>query len=176
MIQKLKKLLLLICLSSASTIYAQTTTISGTVSDSSDGMSLPGVNVVEKGTVNGTSTDIDGNYTIQLSGENAVLQFTFIGYEDLEVAVNGQSVIDVSISESAEALNEVVITAFGFEKKTKSVGYSITQVKGDEINRVKTTSPLQALRGKVAGVNISNGANGIKGSARVVIRGNSSFN
>ena len=176
MIQKLKKLLLLICLSSASTIYAQTTTISGTVSDSSDGMSLPGVNVVEKGTINGTSTDIDGNYTIQLSGENAVLQFTFIGYEDLEVAVNGQSVIDVSISESAEALNEVVITAFGFEKKTKSVGYSITQVKGDEINRVKTTSPLQALRGKVAGVNISNGANGIKGSARVVIRGNSSFN
>jgi TonB-linked SusC/RagA family outer membrane protein len=176
MIQKLKKLLLLICVLSAPTIYAQTTTISGTVTDSSNSMPLPGVNVVEKGTMNGATTDFDGNYSIQVSDKNAVLQFSFLGYLDNEISVSGQTVINAALEESSEALDEVVITAFGFEKKTKAAGYSITQVKGEELNRVKTTSPLQALRGKVAGVNISNGATGIKGSARVVIRGNSSFN
>ena len=97
MIQKLKKLLLLICVFSAHTIYAQTTTVSGTVTDSSDQMSIPGVNVVEKGTTNGAITDFDGNYTIKVSGENAVLQFSFLGYMDIEVAVNGQDLIDVAL-------------------------------------------------------------------------------
>ena len=73
-------------------------------------------------------------------------------------------------------LEEVVVSSFGFEKKTKALGYSVSQVEGDEISRVKSTNPLQALRGKVAGVNISNNASGIKGSTRVVIRGSSSFN
>ena len=176
MIQKLKKLLLLICVFSVHAIYAQTTTVSGTVTDASDGMALPGVNVVEDGTMNGATTDIDGKYTLQVSDANAVLKFTFIGYKDMSLAVSGQSQLDISLEQSSEDLDEVVITAFGFEKKTKSVGYSITQVKGDEISRVKSASPLQALRGKVAGVNINNNATGIKGSTRVVIRGNSSFN
>ena len=78
MIQKFKKLLLLISVFSAHTIYAQTTSISGTVTDSSDSMSLPGVNVLEKGTMNGAVTDFDGNYTIEVSNENAVLQFSLI--------------------------------------------------------------------------------------------------
>ena len=149
--------------------------VTGVVTDKA-GLPLPNVNVIEKGTNNGTITDFDGNYTIEVSDDNAVLQFTYLGYKEMEVSVNGQTVINISLEEGNEALNEVVITAFGFEKKTKSVGYSITQLKGDELNRVKTGNPLQALRGKVAGVNISNGATGIKGSARVVIRGNSSFN
>ena len=85
MIQKLKKLLLLICVFSAPTIYAQTTTISGTVTDSSNSMPLPGVNVVEKGTMNGATTDFDGNYSIQVSDKNAVLQFSFLGYLDLSL-------------------------------------------------------------------------------------------
>ena len=149
--------------------------VTGVVTDKA-GLPLPNVNVIEKGTNNGTITDFDGNYTIEVSDDNAVLQFTYLGYKEMEVSVNGQTVINISLEEGNEALNEVVITAFGFEKKTKSVGYSITQLKGEELNRVKTGNPLQALRGKVAGVNISNGATGIKGSARVVIRGNSSFN
>jgi TonB-linked SusC/RagA family outer membrane protein len=176
MILKLKKLLLLICVLSVHVIHAQITTISGTVIDSSNSMPIPEVTVVEKGTINGVITDFDGNYTIQISDENAILQFSSLGYLDYEITVSGNTVINVALEESSESLDEVVITAFGFEKKTKSVGYSITQVKGEELSRVKTTNPLQALRGKVAGVNISNGATGIKGSARVVIRGNSSFN
>jgi TonB-linked SusC/RagA family outer membrane protein len=176
MILKLKKLFLLICVLSVHVIHAQITTISGTVIDSSNSMPIPEVTVVEKGTINGVITDFDGNYTIQISDENAILQFSSLGYLDYEITVSGNTVINVALEESSESLDEVVITAFGFEKKTKSVGYSITQVKGEELSRVKTTNPLQALRGKVAGVNISNGATGIKGSARVVIRGNSSFN
>lgn len=176
MILKLKKLFLLICVLSVHVIHAQITTISGTVIDSSNSMPLPEVTVVEKGTINGAITDFDGNYTIQISDENAILQFSSLGYLDYEITVSGNTVINVALEQSSESLDEVVITAFGFEKKTKSVGYSITQVKGEELSRVKTTNPLQALRGKVAGVNISNGATGIKGSARVVIRGNSSFN
>ena len=78
--------------------------------------------------------------------------------------------------EPGNELEEVVVSSFGFEKKTKSLGYSVTQVEGDEVSRVKSTNPLQALRGKVAGVNISNNASGVKGSTRVVIRGSSSFN
>ena len=119
---------------------------------------------------------LTGNILLKFLGKNAVLMFSYLGFKTVEVPLNGENVVNVSLEVGGEALDEVVITAFGFEKKTKSIGYSITQVKGEELNRVKTTSPLQALRGKVAGVNISNSSTGIKGSARVVIRGNSSFN
>ena len=172
-------LLVLIIVFSAVNTFAQTTTttITGTITDSTDGMELPNVTVLEKGTTNGTTSDFNGKYSIKISSKNAVLMFSYLGFKTVEVPLNGENVVNISLEEGGEALDEIVITAFGFEKKTKSVGYSITQVKGDELNRVNTGgNPLQALRGKVAGVNISNGATGIKGSARVVIRGNSSFN
>ena len=176
MIQKLMNMFLVVFVFSAFNISAQTTIITGTITDSSDGMELPSVTVQEKGTSNGTTSDFNGKYTIEISNKNATLQFSYLGYKTKEVTLNGEPLLNVILEQSSEALDEVVITAFGFEKKTKSIGYSITQVKGEELNRVKTTSPLQALRGKVAGVNISNSSTGIKGSARVVIRGNSSFN
>ena len=175
MIQKLKKLLLLICVFSAHTIYAQTTTISGTVTDSSNSMPLPGVNVVEKGTMNGATTDFDGNYTIQVSDKNAVLQFSFLGYLESEISVSGQTVINAALEESSEALDEIVITALGIKKSTKAVGYSLTQLKGEEISNVKTTNAINSLQGKIAGVNITTNATGAAGSSRVVIRGASSL-
>ena len=175
MIKKFLKGLVILCVFSVQSMYAQGT-VSGTITDASDSMTLTGVNVTEKGTSNGAITNFDGSYSITTMSENATLQFSYLGYTSKEIAVNGQSNISTTLEESSESLDEVVVTAFGFEKKTKSIGYSITQVKGDELNRVKTSSPLQALRGKVAGVNISNSSTGIKGSARVVIRGNSSFN
>jgi len=177
--QKIMNLLVLIIVFSAVNTFAQTTTttITGTITDSTDGTELPNVTVLEKGTTNGTTSDFNGKYSIKISSKNAVLMFSYLGFKTVEVPLNGENVVNISLEEGGEALDEIVITAFGFEKKTKSVGYSITQLKGDELNRVNTGgNPLQALRGKVAGVNISNGATGIKGSARVVIRGNSSFN
>jgi TonB-linked SusC/RagA family outer membrane protein len=174
MIQKLKKLLLLICVFSAHTIYAQTTTVSGTVTDSSDQMSIPGVNVVEKGTTNGAITDFDGNYTIKVSGENAVLQFSFLGYMDIEVAVNGQDLIDVALEESSENLDEVVITALGISREKKSLGYAVSEVSGDNVNTIKDNNLASSLAGKVAGLQISQ--SGSLGSAsRITIRGNNSL-
>ena len=174
MIQKFKKLLLLICVFSAHTIYAQTTTISGTVTDSSDGMSLPGVNVLEKGTMNGAVTDFDGNYTINVSNDNAVLQFSFIGYSEQEISVSGQTTINVSLEQSSEGLDEVVITALGISREKKSLGYAVTEVSGDNVNTIKDNNLASSLAGKVAGLQISQ--SGSLGSAsRITIRGNNSL-
>ena len=174
MIQKFKKLLLLISVFSAHTIYAQTTSISGTVTDSSDSMSLPGVNVLEKGTMNGAVTDFDGNYTIEVSNENAVLQFSFIGYSEQEISVSGQTTINVSLQQSSEGLDEVVITALGISREKKSLGYAVTEVSGDNVNTIKDNNLASSLAGKVAGLQISQ--SGSLGSAsRITIRGNNSL-
>jgi len=174
MIQNLKKLLLLICVFSAHAIYAQTTTISGTVTDSSDSMSLPGVNVLEKGTSNGAVTDFDGNYTIEVSDENAVLQFSFIGYSEQEISVSGQTTINISLEQSSEGLDEVVITALGISREKKSLGYAVSEVSGDDVNTIKDNNLASSLAGKVAGLQISQ--SGSLGSAsRITIRGNNSL-
>ena len=174
MIQKLMKLLLIICIFSVHTIDAQTT-VTGTITDASDGIELPSVTVLEKGTSNGTSTDFDGKYSIQITNQNAVLQFSSLGYTAKEIAVNGQTVINVTLEQSAEALDEVVITALGIKKETKALGYSLTQVGGDAIAGIKTPNAINALQGKIAGVNITQNATGAGGSSRVVIRGASSL-
>ena len=174
MIQKLMKLLLIICIFSVHTIDAQTT-VTGTITDASDGIELPSVTVLEKGTSNGTSTDFDGKYSIQITNQNAVLQFSSLGYTAKEIAVNGKTVINVTLEQSAEALDEVVITALGIKKETKALGYSLTQVGGDAIAGIKTPNAINALQGKIAGVNITQNATGAGGSSRVVIRGASSL-
>ena len=154
-------------------IIAQSSSVSGTVSDDA-GSPLPGVNVVEKGTSNGTSTDFDGNYTID-AANNAILVFSSMGYEVKEVAINGQSTINTILAEDASQLDEVVVTALGIKKETKALGYSLTEVDGDEIATIKTTNAINSLQGKIAGVNISQNSTGAAGSSRVVIRGSSSL-
>jgi TonB-linked SusC/RagA family outer membrane protein len=170
---KLNRLLIIFLVSFMSvTGYSQE--IRGTVTEAG-GLPLIGATLLEKGTSNGTTTDENGNYVINLSASDATLIISYTGYAKQEISVNGQTNINVSLQEGS-VLEEVVVTALGISKEKKSLGYSVTQVSGEEISRVKSSSPLQALRGKIAGVNISNGATGIKGSTRVVIRGNSSFN
>src|SRR6056297_354470 len=154
-------------------LVAQNTTVSGTVSDAS-GVPLPGVNVVEKGTSNGTSTDFDGNYVINV-GSNATLVFSSLGYETKEVSVNGQTSINTTLADGASELDEVVVTALGIRKETKALGYSLTEVGGEEIATIKTPNAINSLQGKIAGVNISQNATGAAGSSRVIIRGSSSL-
>ena len=154
-------------------VTAQSSTVTGTVSDDS-GVPLPGANVVEKGTSNGTSADFDGNYTISV-GSNATLIFSSLGYTTREVAVNGQSSVSVSLAEDASQLDEVVVTALGIKKSTKALGYSLTEVGGEEIATVKTPNAINSLQGKIAGVAISQNSTGAAGSSRVVIRGASSL-
>lgn len=153
-------------------VMAQSKTVTGTVSDN-NGSPLPGVNVVEKGTSNGTSTDFDGNYSINVSGD-ATLVFSSLGYSTKEMVAGGNN-LDISLNEDASQLDEVVVTALGIRKETKALGYSITEVGGDEIATVKTPNAINSLQGKIAGVNITQNATGAGGSSRVIIRGNSTL-
>ena len=174
MIQKVLKLLSIVLLISTQSILAQKT-ITGTITDAADGIALPSVTVLEKGTSNGVTSDFEGNYSIEVSGENAVLQFSFLGYTTKEITVGTNSVINVSLVEGTEALDEVVVTALGIKKETKALGYSLTQVGGNAISAIKTPNAINALQGKIAGVNITQNSTGAGGSSRVIIRGASSL-
>ncbi|HRX13193.1 MAG TPA: TonB-dependent receptor plug domain-containing protein, partial [Draconibacterium sp.] len=153
----------------------QTGKITGKVTSATEPQGLPGVNVVIKGTTTGVITDINGDYQINAPNENAVLQFSFIGFETLEKNVSGQSVINVVLTEDIRSIDEVVVTALSIERDKNSLGYSITQVGNVELNTVKQTNPINSLAGKVAGLQISNTPSGVDGSSRVVLRGISSL-
>lgn len=155
-------------------LRAQDAVVSGRVS-ADDGSALPGVTVVEKGTTNGTITDLDGNYKLSISGGDALLVFSFIGMETQEIPVGNRAVIDVEMSEGSISLEEVVVTAVGIEREKKALGYSVENLSGDKVAQVSEPDPLRAIQGKIAGVNIT-GSSGAAGSAtRITIRGNSSF-
>ena len=174
MIQNLLKLFFVFFVLGTISVQGQTT-VSGTVTDAADGTTIPGVNVVIKGTTTGATTDFDGNYSIQVSDDSAVLQFSFLGYTSQEIAVGGNNSIDVALQVSNEALDEVVVTALGIRKEAKALGYSLTQVEGDEVALIPTTSAVSGLQGKVAGLNITETSTGAAGSSRVIIRGASSL-
>lgn len=143
--------------------------VTGTVTDG-DGAVLPGVNIVEKGTANGTVSDANGGYRIGVSSSSAVLIFSFIGAETKEVTVGNKSEISVSLPASSETLAELVVIGYGTQKKSDVTG-AITSVKDDDFNRGVVTNPGQLLQGKVSGVNVTS-ASGEPGAAQnVIIRG-----
>jgi TonB-linked SusC/RagA family outer membrane protein len=150
----------------------QAQSISGTVSDE-NGVPLPGATVLVEGTQNGVSTDFDGNYSIDASSGDTLV-FSFVGYSSQSVVVGSSATVNVSLQPD-NALSEVVVTALGVKRNVKAVGYSITQVGGEELSDNKTTNAINALQGKVAGVMVTGSAMGAKGSSRVVIRGTSSL-
>jgi len=150
-------------------------TVTGTVTDSSDGMPLPGVSVLIKGTSTGTATDVDGQYSLNVQGSQTVLVFSFLGFEPVQETVGNRSTIDIGLSEDASELNEVVVTALGIERNVKALQYSMTQVGGEEFTQARENNIANQLAGRVAGVNVSNVASGPAGSSRVIIRGNTSL-
>ena len=154
--------------------HAQNRVISGKVTDE-EGGGLPGVNISVKGTSVGTVTDVEGDYKITMSADGTTLVFSFIGFTTQEVEVGSRSVIDISMTADFTQLDEVVVTSFGLEKDKKSLGYSVTQVSGDQFTDSRTTNLGNALTGKIAGVNVSTPASGAAGSSRVIIRGGSSL-
>jgi TonB-linked SusC/RagA family outer membrane protein len=173
MIQKVLKLFFVICILGIYNVQAQT--VSGTITDAMDGNALPGVNIVIKGTTTGVSSDFDGKYSIEVTTENAVLQFSYLGYATKEIAVNGRTVINVALEQSAESLNEVVVTALGITREKKSLGYAVSEVDGSAVSLAKEANVVNSLSGKVAGVVITQSASGPAGGTRVVIRGNNSI-
>jgi len=154
--------------------WAQEQTISGTVTSTEDGGGLPGVNVIVKGTTLGTVTDIEGNYRIGVPEDAEILTFSFIGLVSQEVAINGQSVINVEMAEDAKQLSEVVITGLGMERKEASLGYAVQEVEGESLVKARETNLVNSLAGRVAGVQIT-GSSNFGGSSRILIRGANSI-
>jgi TonB-dependent SusC/RagA subfamily outer membrane receptor len=154
--------------------FAQEKEITGTVTSQSDGVPLPGVNVLVEGTTTGAQTDFDGNYTITASVGD-VLTFSFIGMTTVQVTVSDSNVINVQMAEDAEQLGEVIVTALGIKKTRKSLTYAAQDINADELSRTKQSNPINSLSGKVSGVAITRSASGVGGSVKVTLRGNSSI-
>jgi TonB-linked SusC/RagA family outer membrane protein len=153
---------------------AQERTVTGKVTAAEDGAPLPGVNVVLKGTTNGTVTDVDGNYSLSVPADGTLL-FSFIGLTSQEVAIGQRTTVDVQMSQDIQQLGEVVVTAAGIERERKSLGYRLENVAGTKVQQVSEADPLRALQGKVAGVNIT-ASSGVPGSStRITMRGNRSM-
>ena len=148
--------------------------VSGKVSDSK-GTPLAGVSISVKGTAVGTSTDQSGNYAIN-APESGTLVFSFIGFITKEVAVNNQSILNVSLQEETKELNEVVVTALGIKKSKRGLVYSTAEVKGSEFTEARENNVASALTGKIAGVDATQIASGPGGSSRIVIRGVGAIN
>jgi len=163
----------MLCIFNITYGLAQEKTISGTVTDNS-GLPLPGVNVIEKGTTNGTQTDFDGNYTIQVE-EGETLVFSYVGMLTNEAIVLASNVINIQMQEDAYGLDEIVITALGLSKDERTLGYSAQTVKSDDIIESGQGNIVNALNGQVAGVNITSSSGAPGASANIVIRGSSSI-
>lgn len=155
--------------------FAQTRKITGAVTSSDDGLPLPGVTVGVKGTTIGTITDVKGNYSLTVTEAAKEMYFSFVGMITQEVVINQSNKIDVVLKSNVIGVDEVVVTAFGMKKERKALGYSVQDVKSEELTRAGSSSFATALQGKLSGVTIipSSGAPGA--STQITIRGARSF-
>jgi len=149
--------------------------VTGTVISSNDNLPLPGVTVVLRGTTTGTTTGIDGKYTIQVPNNQAFLVFSFVGFATQEIMVGDLSTVNVTLSESITQMEEVVVTALGIKRQTKALSYSAVEVRGDDVQKVPEINLMNTLQGKIAGVDINIAGTGAAGSSSVTIRGNTSI-
>src|SRR5690606_24879107 len=148
-------------------------TVSGTITDGA-GQPLPGATISVQGTTTGTVSDLDGKYIMTVP-DNAVLVFSFVGFQSQSIPVGANSIINVTLVEDARSLNEVVVTALGISREKEALAYSVTEVKGEEFTKAREVNVANALIGKIAGVNITGMSSGPGGSSRVIIRGNGSL-
>lgn len=153
--------------------FGQNVNVHGIVK-TNKGMPMPGVNVIVEGTNNGTQTDFDGHYEIRIKKNDAVLVFSYLGFETQKVKVNQRKTIDITLSEDAEALDQVVVIGYGTVKKSDLTG-SVSSITDDEFNKGVNTSVDQMIAGKAAGVTISQNSSEPGGGVSVRIRGSSSI-
>lgn len=150
-------------------------TVTGKVIDDK-GETLVGVTVSEQGTQNATTTDVNGNYSLSVAGNNSVLVFTYLGYETQNQTVGARTVVNVTLVTRTSNLEEVVVTALGIKREAKKLGYATTSVKVDEIAQNRTTNVMTSLEGKIAGLDIAPPTSGAGGSTRIRLRGQSGLN
>lgn len=155
-------------------LMAQTKEISGRVTSADDGSLIPGVSVSVKGTTLGTITDMDGVFRMKVPQDAKTLVFSFVGMTTQEVAIGAQTNINVKLTSENIAVDEVVVTALGISREKKSLGYSVQQVGGEDVNKSKGNNFVTSLSGRVSGIQVKNNTN-FGGSTNVIIRGSSSL-
>jgi len=163
----------LLCLLSGGQMKAQSVTLEGTVKDAT-GLSLPGVNIVEKGTKNTSSTDFDGRYKIKVSNPKAILSFSFIGFKTRDISVEGKSKIDITLSEDSNNLNEVIVVGYGTTKKSDLTG-AVSTLSGNDMRKIPVANVAEALTGRVAGVQVSSSEGSPDSEIKIRIRGGGSL-
>lgn len=168
----MRKLILLlgVFLLSIACTFAQKT-ITGKVTSKEDGTALPGVTVAVKGTTTGTITDVSGEYKISVPATATTLSFSFIGMTTQDVEIGTQTTINVALVANATTLEGVVVTALGISKDKKSLGYSVQDLKGDELVQAKENNIVNSLSGKVSGIQVTNSSGAVGASSRIIIRG-----
>ena len=171
----LRLFVLFILTLSSTYVLAQQRSISGKVTAVSDASGIPGANVLLKGTTIGSVTDIDGNYTITVPKEGGILVVSFIGFERQEIEIGNRAEINIILNDDVQQLSEIVVTAFGVEREKKALGYAVEEVGSSELVKTQTRSAMQAIQGKVAGVQITNASGAPGATTNVVLRGTSSL-
>ena len=170
----MKKLSLLIILFvlSVSALLAQTIVITGTVTSAVQGEGpIPGVTIQVKGTTIGTSTDVNGKYTITVPQAATTLIFSYIGMKKQEIEIAGRTVINGIMESDILGLSEVVVTALGISREKKALGYTVQDINGESIQKTKESNIVNSFQGKLAGVQITNADGGVASGSRILIRG-----
>ena len=168
-------LLLLLIMGPVAQSYAQARPIGGQVTASDTKETLPGATILVKGTTKGTSTDIDGKFTLNVAAEDAVLVISFIGYETQEITIGSQSIFTIALEPSKVMLSELVVIGYGTVRKSDLTG-SVGSVKAKELTKVTSLNPEQSLQGKVAGVQVTSTSGAPGATPSVRIRGVGTFN
>lgn len=174
----MKKLLLLFALFVflGAQLLAQTKLINGNVTSQVDGNPVPGVSVVAIGTAIGTITDMDGNYSLNVPENTKILMFTFVGMKTVKETIGDRTTINVGLEPDVPGLDEMIVTAFGTTRKKKTLGYSIQDVRGEELVTAREPNIVNSLQGRLSGVQITNSDGTLAAGVRILIRGMSKFN
>ena len=155
-------------------LLAQDATVTGRVTSSDDGVAMPGVSVVVKGTTRGTTTDANGAYRVS-AGSGSTLTFSFVGFKAQDVAVGNRNTVDLVLQTDASTLNEVVVTAFGIQTSERQIGTSVAKLNNAQLTQAAPVNITNGLTGKVSGLQISTTNNGVGSNPRITLRGNRSF-
>ena len=174
------KRILLLCLTMVFTLvgselWAQDRTVTGVVTSVEDGSALPGVNIILKGTTNGTATDADGRFSISVPPSGGTLVFSFIGLRSQEVEIGTRSSVDLQMEQDVTQLSEVIVVAGGIESRKREMGYNATTLRTTQLTQAKPINVAAGLTGKVAGLQINTTTSGVNPTVRVVLRGNRSI-
>ncbi|HXB41259.1 MAG TPA: SusC/RagA family TonB-linked outer membrane protein [Bacteroidia bacterium] len=175
MLHKKRKLTLsFLFLFATLTFFGQSKTIKGTIKDSKTNEAVIGATIMEAGTGNGTITDVEGNYTLQVSDTAKFVLVSFMGYTTKKVSITGEKV-DINLDPDGVLLKETVVTAVGMSREKKSLGYATQEVKGDVIKDSRENNVINSLSGRVAGLNITSSSGAVGASSQIVLRGQTSF-